>query len=601
MMRPPTDGASALQFDYDDDYELLLSDGVHIGLGPVDPHTLEVASRVIDASGIVALLDQELALRANTRGAGGRPLRVPYRAAAILMLLAALEGQPLHVKKVALMIVRRLTPRQRRELGIPQRELGLEKIDSWEDRCYRSVRSMLNLMDPYYLRRDRRKTMTKDDYAAFEERIDRAEFARRKAVLQEFGDAILYATWLLLPIRYRKLFRGYYAIDGTAFRSSAIGKQKRGHMHSVEPEAGWYSRDGDHNGERVRKVDKLKWAFESTIVVAVRRSKLAPVDIPLLALSLNLDRPGRDVAGAAVACLSSVRRRGLPPGYLIADRAYFANQNEEKLHLPLQAMGIRAVTDYKKNQLGIVASFEGAVLIEGNWYSPTMPTHLVEATIDYRVNRSINFDTWDARIKARQAYRLTRKALPDTDGYVVMQCPASKGKRSTLQCPIKGIGPSVAPGAFPVLTSQLPTTPGRVCTNKASLTFPPDAGGSTGIRLSQDLQFGSKDWRAVYGHGRNTIESYNDSMKDRMGAPKNRVLRGLVAQHFLTVLVAAAVNIFKIRDFLADRKREDETGIKKRKTRRKLTTGPWSDKYGAPAESSQTLAQPTPITRPRRT
>ncbi|MBT2475279.1 hypothetical protein J7E68_12030 [Microbacterium sp. ISL-103] len=52
--------------------------------------------------------------------------------------------------------------------------------------------------------------------------------------------------------------------------------------------------------------------------------------------------------------------------------------------------------------------------------------------------------------------------------------------------------------------------PAKVCDNVTSVSFPAEAGG----KFAQEYQYGSKDWREMYGHGRNSVESFNACLKD---------------------------------------------------------------------------------------
>jgi hypothetical protein len=291
---------------------------------------------------------------------------------------------------------------------------------------------MLSLLDPYPVD-DRRSTMNKHDYEEIERGRDAAQVARRRAILLTFGDALLHATWLLTKRRYRERFEGHYAIDGSSFATYAKGPKKRGQLHSVERDAGWYRRGGDHKGDPGTVViDRLAWAFEATIVTTSSTTRDSVPDYPLVALSLGLGRPGVDPAGMGVASARSIRDQGLPGKYLIADRLYWAGQDVEQFHHPLGELGFKAVTDYRRDQLGIQDSYEGAVMVEGEFYCP-----------------------------------------------------------------------------------------GKFCTNQASLTFPATAGA----KWKQPLLFGSDEWENVYGCGRNTIESYNASIKNQMGLPGDRRTR----------------------------------------------------------------------------
>ena len=84
----------------------------------------------------------------------------------------------------------------------------------------------------------------------------------------------------------------------------------------------------------------------------------------------------------------------------------------------------------------------------------------------------------------------------------------------------------------------------------------------------------------MYGHGRNSVESFNAYLKDggthALEDGSRRRLRGTVAQYFLATMTVAAANLDKIIDFAAQ-KTEDgddyEAGVeapraKQRKPRR---------------------------------
>lgn len=115
-----------------------------------------------------------------------------------------------------------------------------------------------------------------------------------------------------------------------------------------------------------------------------------------------------------------------------------------------------------------------------------------------------------------------------------------------------------------------------MCDNVTSVHFPAEAGG----KFAQEYQYGSKPWREMYGHGRNSVESFNAYLKDggthALEDGSRRRLRGSAAQYFLATMTVVAANLDKIRDFAAQ-KIEDgldyEAGIeapraKKRKPRR---------------------------------
>ncbi len=52
-----------------------------------------------------------------------------------------------------------------------------------------------------------------------------------------------------------------------------------------------------------------------------------------------------------------------------------------------------------------------------------MPQALIDATVDFRVKKSIDEATWKQRIGQRRSYLLRPKESPDTDGHFPMRRP----------------------------------------------------------------------------------------------------------------------------------------------------------------------------------
>lgn len=70
------------------------------------------------------------------------------------------------------------------------------------------------------------------------------------------------------------------------------------------------------------------------------------------------------------------------------------------------------------------ATYGGAILVEGTWYSPSMPKLLIDATEDYR-NHLIDEATYKQRLAARDPYRLVANGDFDADGFRRWFAPCS--------------------------------------------------------------------------------------------------------------------------------------------------------------------------------
>lgn len=120
----------------------------------------------------------------------------------------------------------------------------------------------------------------------------------------------------------------------------------------------------------------------------------APRPFPYLALGIRPHKPGVAPGPSCVAVLADIGRRHLlvdpqtgrplftghpdgqapdkhPTGWLGADRANNGSVPEGWV-LPAKALGYEPVFDYKENDLGHQATHEGAVLVDGTWYSPSI-------------------------------------------------------------------------------------------------------------------------------------------------------------------------------------------------------------------------------------
>lgn len=254
------------------------------------------------------------------------------------------------------------------------------------------------------------------------------------------------------------------------------------------------------------------WAWETTLSVPSTDDPSGDDEFPYLVASIGFGKPGFDVSGHGARSFASIIERDHPAGHAIADRAYFPNCKAEELQLPLRALGYDLVFDYRNDQLGVTESFAGAIQVEGAWDCPSMPQPLIDATLDYRA-KAIDHETWQRRVAQRSTYQVRPKEHADSDGHTPMRCPAA-GPSPTVTCPLKATPTRV--GAR-TLIPVVPAHPDRICTNRASVSFPPTAGA----KYAQALHYGSPEWQAMYSTARNTIEGFKRVRERRQpGGPR---------------------------------------------------------------------------------
>jgi hypothetical protein len=526
---------------------------------PIDDQRVALTIRLIDLSEICAHVakwrseDQENA----SKGRGGRPGSLDDRLVLVLLLVLALEGSPLLVTHAAAVVEHRLSSEAKAMLGISPDCIS---NPVWYDRFWRAFHSLLDVIDPYPGPRNR--LLTVDEWADVIASRNPEECERKRERLNWVANQLLEASMRMLPRSVRRKWKGNVCIDATpvaAFgkRGTTSGSNRVG----SEPDGGWYVREGDHRDpgdDRGKQYRKTLWGWEATLAVMSTNDPSGPDEFPHLVVAMGFDKPGTDVAGNSARALGSIVERGHPVGIAMGDRAIFPNSKPEDLQLPLRAMGYGLVFDYRKDQFGITESYAGAIQVEGAWYCPSMPQVLIEATIDFRVKKSIDKTTYAQRIEQRRRYLLRPKERADQDGYTPMVCPAAGGS-ATVFCPLK---PPVGNVAGRSRISIAPSHPDKICTNRSSVSFPPTAGAKYG----QSLHFGSPEWHAIYATTRNTIEGFNgyvkDANHDALDQPGRRRVRGQTAQHLFTAILVMSANLRKINTFLREHG-NDDTAIAK--------------------------------------
>lgn len=230
---------------------------------------------------------------------------------------------------------------------------------------------------------------------------------------------------------------------------------------------------------------------------------------------------------------------------MASDRAY-NNATPDEYQLPLAALGYRAVFNYTVDQYGIQDHNQGAIMIEGAWYCPSIPQPLIEASTDL-ASEVIDKATWRRRIDARTPYRLYAKQHPDDGRTQRLMCPAAAGK---VVCPLKKNHAIASTTRPPVVDPEpSPVGPPKIC-RQDSITIATAAGA----KHAQQLAYGSAEWVRTYFSGRNSIEAFNGYAKDPLYEAledgRSRRIRGIAATSLLVAFQLAHVNARKIASWL---------------------------------------------------
>jgi hypothetical protein len=539
-------------------------------------------------------------------GPGGAPETFPLRAVLVAIVLVARETVlPMLATAMRDVLFKHISPAMRRELGVPDPpEAG--DVKGWDAR-YRNVRTrlhgMLEVMDPSPYPKNRR--LGPEEFAARTRPLSPEQTQEFYERLTWFVNQILDASIHQMPREIRRRWKGSVALDATPIplfaraeeRESGRKKRRKVVVHSTDPDGAWYVRERDHRDPDTiaelrtlegKKLRKLIWAEEATLVVMGADDPAEDHTFPYLIVGMApLHKPGHEVGEKAIVALASIRARGHPSRWLGGDRNY-TNAIADKFQLPARALGNKVVIDYREDQLGVQDSWNGALLVEGNWYSPGMPQALIDATIQFRRGQ-IDEDLWHERIAARAPYRLRPKSAPDKEGHVIWVCPAG-GPCPMARCDNKPASNNAkTAGKVRIfLTDDLVQDPDLICTQQ-SLTIPPEAGA----KYVQDLQYASAAWQTVYSTLRNTIEGFNGLAKDggyeALGDSNRRRIRGQAAQSVFVAFLLFGANLRKIDRFIDLSAVTFEGGRQVRKIRRRRTAALSDWLPAAPDDDSKPL------------
>ncbi|WP_157534392.1 hypothetical protein [Microbacterium sp. Leaf320] len=546
--------------------------------GPIPKQTLRQAAVVIDESGLVDLV--LLWERQDRIYKGGRRPYLTVRATLILWLVLACEHQPMHIRRVEDILRNRLRPKTAAILGIEHDPLA--PAEALFERVRNSTRRIIDLFDAYPLPTRQRRLTVQEYQDALEDRRLRDEEMKTKARRAHiFANQMLEATYQMLPAQYRPA-QISLAVDATRLKAFArgIGKErlarKKPHEKvSIEPDHGFYLRTAAGTPTDVFKDARVReYALEAEFAVVTSNDPSQPDAVPSLIVAYDQHRPGEEPAPSAMRLVNSLIERGHTIDHFVSDQAYLPGGKPDDLQNPLRALGIKLVMQYptKEWALGIQHHAHGAIMVDGNWYCPSMAEHpdLINATWDFRKGTRQDEEDptltpeerksreaarkvrWKSLINQRTPFLVTDKEKMDSRGKTAKKCPSAGGS-PTASCDLKPNPKAAQPGRILLPIINTPKAPGKLCTNKTSTSFDYTDDGKFG----QHYQYGTDEWESMFGYARSQVESANDYVKDdatfALDRPGRRRMRGRAAQAFLQVMTIAAANLQRIRDFLLER------------------------------------------------
>lgn len=492
---------------------------------------------------------------------GGRPAVLNTVDVLIVAHCLLLAGEDALFTTIADAIRHRLPMPVRRTMQLPDVE-PTSNCDRYKQVCMR-MKHIDKIINPNPGVAGRR--LTPEEYFRRIEALDEHDRIRRHKRGIKLSNLIIEASLRVIPDEYRDLWDGTVCIDATAIRihgkrgnpaGFSQGTPETNRTTSAEPDAGWYGRNGDHSESANRVSKDSKFANDVHLAVMTQQTTTNGTtrqEFPYLAASIAMHAPGMKIGEIGLTLLQSLRQREHDAGEVITDRAYFPNAHPEKLQRPARKLGYVPVFDYPVHHLGLQASINGAILVDGNFYCPSLPKHLITATRDFREGR-ISEEQRDLAIAERTPYLMTVKEGPDEQGRFRLICPAIQPSQ-TLNCDLRDNALSGVPdrgGRTPIpmnLTNG--QSKGIICEQK-SVTF--DFSDDDVAKYWQKYQYRSTEWKRHYQGPRSIVESFNATVKDehygRLDEPGLRRARGYGKQLVLVALMVSSSNIGKIRSFL---------------------------------------------------
>ncbi|MFJ4011006.1 hypothetical protein [Streptomyces sp. NPDC090026] len=514
---------------------------------PVPDAEVHEVLAALDASGLLSEVEPLVAQST------GRKRTLTVRALLLGMCLAAARNAGTVIfTSVTNILYFSLTDEMRARLDIPHYPDHARGFEAAYHVVRRLIHRIEKAVDPSPLPKNHR--LDRELAARLLAEADPDELADRRSLMLRVVNRILDMSLLDAHPLLEGRWDGSAALDATVIGTYAKGLSADSPVTASDPDAGWYVRTAKHKDPLAmdeppqERIKKRLYGYDLCLVVArdpdhdgapLPDGSANPDAVPSLIVAFSLDKPSHRPAEVALEALQHVDPR-YPRGYLAGDRLY-PDQKPDKFQLPIRALGYQPVYDYAKDQLGVQAQFAGAELVEGNWYCPSMPQPLKDATKDL-IGKKIDKQTWINRIRQRTTYLFMPKQRADAEGHRRMMCPAEANRG---QCSLKPY--TLGRGIHLPLIDPAPSPVGSptACTQR-TITLPPEAGA----QLWQPLQYGTAEWQRVYFRLRNAIEGMNGFSKDplyeRLESGGTRRIRGIAAQAILLAFQLAHANKRKL-------------------------------------------------------
>lgn len=531
--------------------------------------------------------------KAGLRGARGA-FASAEQVLTLLLMLMRKEAQ-LTMTAATSMVYYGMKDEARDELGLNFSEQTVTAQQIY-DRLYRSFHRFLKVIDPYPMQR--RCLMTKPEFDALNEAADQ----QRRAIMMERCRALMNRMLLAtIPRWVRRRSDGNVAVDGTFVPAyGQQGTKEKSRFVAIEPYGGYYVRSEDHfydANKKYTKADIKGWGWEATLAVLGTNDPLREPTFPQLIAGINMTTPGARPGQSAIHALKYMHREHHLPeserfraGLLAGDRVYGNTPKPENFQIPARAMGYGLLFDLKEQYWGETYKIDGAIMLEGNAYSPAIMAYpkLITATKDYYAadddEEKIDSETYRNRLQQRAKFLVEFRTAQRADGSRQGICPAL-GPNPTLHCPLRALFNTTVSARgktlLPIPKDNIPSEEfrGGLCDNK---------GGTMVLRgeawdkhvMARGFQFGTEKWHKYYTSLRQRGESANATAKDSasvaLASPQRRRIRGYAAALLFSTIMLMHLNLKNLARWKDPKMDSQGRGELRKPTqrRRESTNGP---------------------------
>lgn len=510
---------------------------------------------------------------ASLRYRGGRNPLISDEVIFTICLILMAEHSKLQTKVMGQAFLR-LTPSAREALGIEHLFNGEPR--DWKVLSNRAIRRFIDTFDGWKRQRKCSVGANEREEIAEDLRANAKRVDTMRSRGEWFTNQLILMTLEELPKDLQKT-RVALTVDQTAFlagtdlfpwkRDRTTGRELREAYTDTgeekfrpvfEPEAAPYPKKKGASTKDSALVPVLvqsKWvmAFMGNVVLGVYEDHSLDNTLsgPQMILAASLGTPSKRIAEHTLSLIDLIRARGVHITRLSFDKGY-TDLKDAKFHQPLRERGIPVVKDYKKNQVGITNGYGGAHFVDGDWYCPSTPKDLLEATVRFN-KKLITEEEWQRDVDQRQAYKLHVKEAMPNGKTIKYQCPAL-GASATVSCPLREMHPKAEAkdNLEDIFASQIEDPNVTVCCQK-SVNIPLEKEGKLGGQL---YSYGDRNHNRAFKGDRASSESANETLHEHVApysTPANRPMRGLAAAQFAWALLVVSFNMARIAEFMHQR------------------------------------------------